>query len=238
MSGGGKAPKAAVSTQQLGRDKLTRGVAGQLRKADLGAGVPDFLQNLAGAQGANGLTDPSVDLLRRTISGEFTDPSAISGQIEAAASPILQQFRRSIAPSIAGRFAASGRTGSGAEVGAFEDASEGVSRSIAQITGDLLGQERGRQQQAAGIFPQIQQQNTAAAQTALNAEQLPFQQLLQVAGAIPSLRTTTSTGAQEGKAGKGGALGGLAGGVAGSFLGPVGGAAGASLGNSLFGQGG
>ncbi|MEZ5935819.1 MAG: hypothetical protein R3F54_28700 [Alphaproteobacteria bacterium] len=244
MSKGGKAPKAGKSTQVIGEDPLSRALAGAfLGETGRGAASIDkgIRQNLASTD-ARGLTDPSVDLLRKTIAGNFVSPEALGGQIEAAAAPALREFRRSIAPSIAGRFAASGRTGSGAEASAFEDAQDIVSRNIAEVASGAIQQERDRQQQAAGIFPQVAAGERDAANSALQASQLPLNRLTQIAGALPSLRITKSKGGTPGGGGgKGGSLGSLAGGLAGSFLGPVGTAAGTALGGyaggALFGGG-
>ena len=198
---------------------------------------------LDASMGAGGLRDPSIDLLRRTIAGEFTDPDYLSGQIEAAAAPSLRNLRRSILPSIAGRFAASGRTGSGVERGAFEDVADITSRSIAETAQRAIGAERGRQQQAAGVFPQIAASDraTALAQQGVTRDlqqtsQLPLQRLLQIAGAIPSLYQTESRGGTPGKPGKGSALGSIAGTALGGFAGPLGAGAGAALGGRLFGN--
>ncbi|NJO38331.1 MAG: hypothetical protein HC871_12910 [Rhizobiales bacterium] len=117
MSKGGKAPKAAKSTQIIGDDPLSQGLMNLLRsQSQQGPGIGQATQNaarqIAGSTDALGLTDPSVDLLRQTIAGKFLDPAAMAGQVEAAAAPALRQFQRSISPNIAGRFAASGRLGS------------------------------------------------------------------------------------------------------------------------------
>lgn len=242
MAKGGKAPKAAKSssTQTIGNDPLTQRIMqALLGESGRGAAQVDkgIRQNLASTD-ARGLTDPSVALLRETIAGNFLDPEALGGQIEAASAPALREFRRSISPTIAGRFAASGRTGSGAERSAFQDAEDVVSRNIAEIASGTIQRERDRQQQAAGVFPQVAAGEREAANAALQASQLPLQRLLQIGGALPSLRITKSKskGATQGKQGKGGALGSLAGSVAAPFLAPVGAIGGAALGGKLFGQ--
>jgi hypothetical protein len=242
MAKGAKAPKAGktFSSQDIGSDPLSRGIM-QALLGESGRGaaqVDKGIRQTLSSTDARGLTDPSVALLRDTIAGNFLDPEMLGGQIEAAAAPALRDFRRSISPNIAGRFAAAGRTGSGAERSAFQDAEDRVSRNIAEIASGTIQRERDRQQQAAGVFPQVAAGEREAAQGALQISQLPLQRLLQIGGTLPALRTTTSQGTTgtQGSPGKGGALGNLAGGVAGSFLGPVGTIGGAKLGGTLFGQ--
>lgn len=240
MSGGGKKATPAVTTQTIGRDPLSRFLAQNLgqQARTVNQGVPTASANIASSAEARGLADPSIDFLRRVVGGELASPEALQSEIAAASAPALREFRRTIAPNIASRFATSGRTGSGAEVSAFQDAQDVLSRNIAETASGALARERDRQTQAAGVFPQISALDRSTAEGVLQAEQTPLNRLLQVAGVLPALRTSTSTGATQATPGKGGALGSLAGGVAGSFLGPVGGAAGSALGNSLFGSGG
>lgn len=239
MSGGKKA-RPATTTQQIGSDPLTRRVASAL-ESNVGSINPyrgTASGIIQGSQAAGGLTDPSIDLLRRTIAGEFTDPNALAGQIEAASAPALRQFRRSISPRIAGRFAASGRTGSGAELSAFEDAGDIVSRNIAEVASGAIQQERSRQQSAAGVFPQVQSGELARAGALFNVGGDQLNRLLSIAGSIPGLRTSTSRGATQGRPGKGGSIGSLAGaGIGAAFGGPAGAQVGAGVGGtagSLF----
>lgn len=236
---GGSDPKPAVTTQGIGRDRLTQQLSSQLRSQAKG-GADALRVGLGGVDASGdalGLTDPSVAHLRSVIAGDFANPEALAGEIEAAASPTLRQFRRSILPSIAGRFAAAGRSSSGAEMAAFQDANDIVSRNIAEVAQGALSEERGRQLSAAGLFPQVQANELNRATTRFQMSQNPLDRLLKVSSALPALRQTTQTGGSPGKQSKAGELAPIAGAVIGTAIAPgVGTALGAGAGQAASGS--
>lgn len=241
MGGKPKAPKASVTTQQIGKDPLTKQLAGLLGNlAPQGrSGTEQGLQQsgletIAGAAGAGGLTEAGIGQLKDTIAGKGFD--AIPGQVNAIANPAIRNLQRSILPSISSQFAGDAGRGSGNEFAAQADAAEGVAGQIAAQAAQLQNAERGRQVGAASFFPQAQQGFTQTGQAQVQGGNTSLNQTSQLASLLPALRTTTSTGAGQPKgAGKGGGIGSLVGAGAGAFFG---GPAGAGLGAQLGGTAG
>jgi hypothetical protein len=190
---------------------------------------------LGGALNAGGLRDPAIGALADTAAGKFLDPSFLQGQIEAASAPAIREYRRAIAPSIASEFAASGRTGSGAEFGAFQDANDILSRNIAETAQRSIAGERANQLQAAGFLPSIQQGEVQVGQGQLafggELERLKDKRFTRGLAGAEALQLFDS--GPKKKDGTLGAIGTLAGGVIGAYFGgPAGAAAGASLGGA------
>ena len=233
--GGGSDPTPAVTTQTIGKDNLTQQLAAQLRGQARGGNeaLVNAVNGIRGSASGRGLSDPSVGYLRQVIQGDFSNPDALAGEIEAAAGPALRQFQRSIAPSIAGRFAAAGRSSSGAERAAYQDAQDIVSRNIAEVAQGAVSTERGRQLQAAGLFPQIEQADINRTLQEFQVKQNPLDRLLKISSALPALRTTTQSGGSPGSQSKAGELAPIAGAVVGTAIAPgVGTALGAGAGQA------
>lgn len=250
--GGSKAKTQATS--RIGRDPLSQALTGgfldelaqeRFRGVRENSASQRGAETIANAGDVGGVRGVSLDAIRDTAAGNFLDPSFLGAQIEAVSAPAIRNFRRAVAPSIASEFAAAGRTGSGAERAAFEDAEDVLARNIAEVAAGSVDRERGRQVQAAGFLPSLVDSELRQGQAQIgvgqrreNLErertQSGLSRLISIAGALPGLREGVQT-TQGTKSGKGGALGSLAGGVAGSFLGPLGTAAGSQAGNALFG---
>ena len=86
---------------------------------------------------------------------EQTNPY-LRSMFESASSPMVDQFKNAIAPGLASQFSAAGRTGSGAAMGAFDNASNTLGRNLSSMAGGMYGtayeNERGRQQNALGML--------------------------------------------------------------------------------------
>jgi hypothetical protein len=192
---------------------------------------------LGGALNAGGLRDPAIGALADTAAGKFLDPNFLGSQIEAASAPAIREYRRAIAPSIASEFAASGRTGSGAEFGAFQDANDILSRNIAETAQRSIAGERANQLQAAGFLPSIQQGEVQVGQGQLafggELERLKDKRFTRGLQGAEALQLFDTSGEKK-KGGIGGAIGtGLGTAVGAYFGGPAGAAAGASIGGSI-----
>lgn len=110
----------------------------------------DLAQQFAGANA--GMGQDTIDLARRTLAGEFLDPStnpALAGAVRAAQAPILDEFTRSIMPSL---------TSAAIQQGAYGGAREGITQAVAaselarrlgdisaQMYGEAYDAERNRQ---------------------------------------------------------------------------------------------
>lgn len=106
----------------------------------------------AGAQG----------LLTDTLSGQYLDPSSnpyLSGTIDAAVRPVVENYSNVIAPNIASGFSGAGRYGSNALASTQQQAGNELMRQIGDISSNIAyqnyGDERQRQIQGMLMSPQI-----------------------------------------------------------------------------------
>jgi hypothetical protein len=128
-------------------------VAGQApeTEAALGAGTQRALagsQNLRAAQGQN----------LATIGGQYLGSNPyLDSMFTSATTPMVNQFKNAIAPSLASQFSSAGRTGSGAHqqaiIGAEGQLAQGLSSAASSLYGNAYENERGRQQQAISMAP-------------------------------------------------------------------------------------
>lgn len=97
----------------------------------------DMRAEIAG--GGNSIANPALDEARKILSG---------GYLDVTKDPNFQRNINEALGSTAGRFANSGRTGSGAYAGAMSDAATGVAAQMYDV-------ERQRQMQTLGMTPQL-----------------------------------------------------------------------------------
>lgn len=80
----------------------------------------------------------------------------LRGLFDNASGAITDQFKNAIAPGLASQFSAAGRTGSGAAMGAFDNASNTLGRTLTNTANSIYGgayeNERQRQQQAISML--------------------------------------------------------------------------------------
>lgn len=83
--------------------------------------------------------------------------------VDAASRPIVENFQKSIAPSLASQFSLAGRMGSGSHVAAFDSAAGTLGRQLSDTSGQLYGQayqqERGLMEQAKAMQLGLMSQN-------------------------------------------------------------------------------
>ncbi len=106
---------------------------------------------------SQGITGIPPGLLGTAQGGNLASPF-LSGEFNRITDPIAEQLRNVVLPSVAGTFAGSGRLGSGSFQAAENRALDAGERAISGVAADLLGRERGFQQQAQLSIPGILQQ--------------------------------------------------------------------------------
>lgn len=123
-----------------GSDQLIGGIgAGQ---GALAQGANPFLQGVGQNQQA------------QTASGQYLNSNPYLDQMfNAAANPLVNQFQNTVIPGINAGFGGAGRTGSEAQFGALQDATQGFGNSLADLSANIYGgnyaQERQNQLGAA-----------------------------------------------------------------------------------------
>jgi hypothetical protein len=109
----------------------------------------------AGTTSGNFLNaNPSNRYFAPAASGAFVGSNPfLDRMFSAATEPMVQQYSRAIAPSIASQFSSAGRFGSGLHSQALADAAQPLGQALATAGANIYGgayeQERARQQQAA-----------------------------------------------------------------------------------------
>ena len=129
-----------------------------------GENVQQHLANQNGGfsmfgSGANMNQNTANPFLNDEANGKYlsekTNPY-LRGMFDNASSAVTDQFKNAIAPGLASQFSAAGRTGSGAALGAFDNASGTLGRTLANTANSIYGgaydAERGRQQNAIGML--------------------------------------------------------------------------------------
>ncbi len=93
-----------------------------------------------------------------TIQGSYLNSNPyLNDMYNSATQPLVNQFRNSVAPSLASQFSAAGRFGSGAHQQAIQSAEQPLAQGLAQAASSIYGgnyeNERQRQQQATVLAP-------------------------------------------------------------------------------------
>lgn len=146
-------------------DAIANGGVDNAFLTQLANGGGDFLSNLA----SGGVSNPAAQFFEATARGDFLDPQN---------NPAFALGVESINDSVGSIFERAGRTGSGAN-------QSSVARGVADLSSNLINQERGRQLQAgqtlAGLFNSdisnainasgLQGQQALASQDFLNSDQ-------------------------------------------------------------------
>lgn len=117
-------------------------------------------QQAARAQGGNPLNPAAQSVAFDTLGGAYLGGNPFfQGAFDAQVRPMVEQYTQQIAPGIDSSFAGAGRYGSNAYATARNTADESFGRALADTAGKLAyqnyDQERGRQQEAMGIAPQL-----------------------------------------------------------------------------------
>lgn len=111
------------------------------------------LQTQRALQGSP-VSQAAQNLATNELSGNMLMPS-----FNAQFAPIAQQLGRTFnditMPSINSTFSMAGRTGSGAQQNAISNAQNNLGQTLQSLAGNIYGQERGYQQQAMGMAPQL-----------------------------------------------------------------------------------
>ncbi len=137
------------------------------------------LQTLAGNTQVPGL---ATDLFTKTIQGDFLKANPFQSEVvQAAMRPVTDQYRESIAPSIAARFAAAGRGGSPSEYMSAGRAEDTLARNLGEIGAQIgyqdYARERGFQNDMLGQAGNI-----------LDLQMAPANMQLQAGGILDAFR--------------------------------------------------
>jgi len=102
--------------------------------------------------------------LEATAGGKYLSPDSnpyLAGMYQAAADPVVRNFKDAVTPGIASQFALGGRLGSGANQAAFNNATATLGHTLGDMANNLYGtaygQERNLQQQASLAAPAFDQ---------------------------------------------------------------------------------
>ncbi len=113
-------------------------------------------QYLSGnASGAYLNSNPANSYLSQTANGEYlkNDNPYLNGMFQNATNQISNQYKNSVAPSIASQFSAAGRFGSGQQYDALAQGAQPLQQALADAASNIYGgayqNERNLQQQAA-----------------------------------------------------------------------------------------
>jgi len=110
------------------------------------------------------LTAAAQTTTQDIVQGRGVNPF-LAGAVESAIAPISQQFQEQILPDIRSSFASFGRSGSGREEAALQNAIEGFGRGVGNIGGQLAfgaaESEADRQLQATQFAPGLANQDFA-----------------------------------------------------------------------------
>ena len=95
--------------------------------------------------------------LQATAAGENLSAPFLSGEFERLTDPLVDQFRNIQFPALQGRFGASGLRGTARQDFEQEFLQDQANRAVSGVAADLLGRERGFQQQAQLAIPGLEQ---------------------------------------------------------------------------------
>ena len=120
----------------------------------------------ARARGGSPITGAAQGYVGDVLRGDYLDPSrnpAFESGLAAAFRPIQRNLDENLLPGMDARFSAAGRYGSGghqiADSALARDANTAMSDAAAKALMAQYGAERGMQQQAAGMAPQLANQD-------------------------------------------------------------------------------
>ena len=176
MSFGGGSEREAVSTQEpwSGQKPYLENIFGRAESLYQGAPMSYFPgQTYAGfdpatqqalgmaeqrALAGSPLQQAGTEAMRATAAGEMLNANPyLDAMYDRAARGVTRQFREGVAPGLAARMSASGRTGSNAARTAMDQAQDTFGRTLSELGTDIYGRayadERGRQMQAAALAP-------------------------------------------------------------------------------------
>lgn len=161
----------AASGQWVGSSPANQFFNGSLNFNNLATGLAQ-----TNANNLQGASNPARQMLEATARGDYVGANNphLTGAIEAATRPMVDQWRNDVAPAIDGGFSRGGRLGSGAYANARNRAEDTLGRNLAETASTIgyndYARERGNQlsaQQNIGAFAQQDTQNALAAQQAL-----------------------------------------------------------------------
>ncbi|MGI9487481.1 MAG: hypothetical protein ACR2RF_16705, partial [Geminicoccaceae bacterium] len=95
--------------------------------------------------------------LQATAAGENLSAPFLNGEFQRLTDPLVDQFRNIQFPALQGRFGASGLRGTARQDFEEEFLQDQANRAVSGVAADLLGRERGFQQQAQLAIPGLEQ---------------------------------------------------------------------------------
>lgn len=151
------------------------------------------------ASGGYAGTNPAQGYFRDATSGGYLNSNPyIDQMVQSAQRPVIDNFQRAIAPSLASQFSMAGRTGSGAHTAAFGTAADSLGRQLGDISTNIYGttyeNERNRQQAAA---TQLANMSEAEKAQMLQGAQGQLSALGQLSGQNQFDRTQQMRGAED-----------------------------------------
>lgn len=123
------------------------------------------------ARNGSGLMDAGRDTMTATARGDFLNPDSnpyLKSTYDAAARPMVENYKAAVAPGIDAGATRAGRYGSGAWNNEHSRQEDNLGRSLGDLSNSIYGgnyqAERGRQLQAAGMAPEYAQADYTDAQ--------------------------------------------------------------------------
>lgn len=123
------------------------------------------------ARSGSGLMNAGRDTMTSTARGDFLNPESnpyLKSTYDAAARPMVENYRAAVAPGVDAGATAAGRYGSGAWNNEHARKEDGLARGLGDLSTSIYGgnyqAERGRQMQAAGMAPEYAQADYGDAQ--------------------------------------------------------------------------
>jgi len=179
--------------------------------------LPEAQSALDFSRGISGLPPGLLE----TAQGQNLSSPFLNGEFERLTDPLVSQFRNIQFPGLQGQFGASGLRGTNRQQFLEEDLQDRANRALSGVAADLLGRERGFQQQAQLSIPGIQQAQLGGQLGAVgqlgNLGQADIQNRLGAAGSLENI-----FGSQVGQAGQAGfGAPGFATGALGSQINPL-----------------
>lgn len=92
------------------------------------------------ATAGNPLLGQASGEIGKILRGEYLDPNSnpgFQGALSAAVRPVTDAFRDVVMPGIDSSFSSAGRYGSGAQLGAYSDATQDMARSVGDISSNM-----------------------------------------------------------------------------------------------------
>lgn len=111
------------------------------------------------------LIDGAQGNINKTLSGAYLNGGnpAYGNMVERSIAPMRREYQETVMPGINAAFSAGGRYGSNSQANAMDHASDTYLRNVGNTTAGLAyqnyGDERSNQMQAAGMAPELAQQD-------------------------------------------------------------------------------